>query len=574
MKDLSYYEMRAHLYPCEEAQKVTFKLSDLEQIWYCTTKNVKRKLKKYEQEGFCLYRPGKGRGNYSKLEFCQSFQAEIEQAVTTFIEREAMDELMQLLYLPIPKSWISALSDEVQTLFGMQSSQQQKEVLRTIVRGRVTTLDPLYTSVAFESFLIHQLGDTLITYDHEHDRLLPHLAHHWIVDGEQRRWTFYLRKGVRFHHQRVMTSEDVRHTFARYRSANSPFSWLLSDVQRIDCPSPNVVTFELKRPNAFFPRFLCCDNLAILPADVPFDEHQWIGTGPFRLKERSEQKLVLEAFDPYFLERPFLYEVQFWHVPKQNISATFQISGKEVDKDLQERELIEKGFRYVAFNFRKSSIVRDQKFREALFHLADVQAMHRDLGRGRCIEASSYFPEKSHSHPRDGKRVSGLLRDSAYSGETLKLFSLDFPRAVEEAKWYVAKAEEAGIHLEHRTFSIESLYDDTIDIEADVLMMGEVASNDAHFSFMNAFYNDRITFRRFFNDEQLNWIYAKLETFRTAGTKEERDRSIDEIERYINEYRLVLFQYHPIKRRAFHHTIRNIRFESFGNVELRKLWVQ
>ncbi|WP_261132160.1 ABC transporter substrate-binding protein [Bacillus sp. Marseille-Q3570] len=574
MKDLSYYQLRAFLYPREKERTAAFKLSELEKVWYCTQKNVKRKLKKFEADHLVVYEPGRGRGNPSKLKFPLPFQEEIETTVTNYVEEERMDDLIHLLQLPIPKSWITNISDKIQTLFGVQSKSPTKDVLRSIFRNELTSLDPAQVSITFESYLVQQLGDSLVTYDSKNDTIKPHLAHHWRVDEEHRTWNFYLRKGVRFHHQRILTSEDVLHTFKRIKRG-SPYYWMTEEIEQIDCPSPFIVTFHLKKGNPFFARYLSTHNLSILPADVSFDDSEWIGTGPFKLKVKSEKKLVLEAFDHYFLERPLLDEIEFWKVPQPTTGqVSFQIEGAKDSEGFLEKEEIEVGFRFFAFNFNRQSAIHDPSFREAIYHLFDVKKMYRDLGREEPIEASSYFHWKSEAQHRDLTRVEQLLRKSGYKGETLSLFSLDYARAIEEAEWLINEAGRYGVHFHHVPFRIDDFYSSELQEKADVLFMGEVASHDHHLSFLGAFKNDALLFRRLFGKDHLEKIDGWLDKFKREATADGREKWMEEIENYINANRLFLYMNHPVKRRSYHPMIQDVQFASFGNIDLGKLWIQ
>ncbi len=560
-----------------------FKLEELEEIWFCTRKNAKRKLKKMEEQQLLRYFPGKGRGNLSKLSFAHDFQTEVETAVQEFMDKKQLEEIIHILQLPIPKAWIANVSKEVQELFGLQSPNDSRDILRTIITREITTLDPLFVSVTLESYLVKQLGDTLVIYDRETDTIKPHLAHHWLVDEQSMEWTFYIRKGVRFHHQGILTSDDVKSTFERFNIASSPQRWLTQDIVKIECPTTYTIKFYLKKPNPFFLRYISSTNLVILPKDIPFDEYRWIGTGPFQLKERTDSKLILKAFEFYFLERPLLDEVEFWRVPMDpSRVTTYVVEEKKhelrIIEDSKDAHLkktdIEVGFRFLAFNFNRDSVVQSHSFRKAIFHLLDTERMYQDLKREGFIEASSFFPWKSTTQKRDRSKVREYLAQSGYRGEILTLFSLDFPKALEEAEWIAEQAKLEGIILKHVPFSINQFYSNTIDVEADLLLMGEVATLDYHLSFLGAFYNEALFFRRLLKKEQLIVIEESLEQFKFEPNAMEREYWMEKVESYLRDQHLILFQNHPIKNRVFHPMIQDIRFESFGYVDLQKLWIQ
>ncbi|WP_053217077.1 SgrR family transcriptional regulator [Virgibacillus senegalensis] len=574
IRDLSYYTLRSYLYSKEQQKQVTFKLEELETLWFCTRKNVKRKLRKFEEEEKLSYTPGIGRGHPSSITFYRSFQKEVEQFVKASIQEDKLDDIVQLLQLPIPKAWVASISPQLQKMFGLQESKQDKDILRTIISRDLSTLDPVYSSITVENHMIEQLGDTLVTYSRKRDCIRPHLAHHWQVDDNHTRWTFYLRKGIRFHHQGLLTSADVKHTLDRFKPG-TPYYWLVHDMEEIDCPNRHQVTIKLKQPNPFFLRYLSSTNLSILPKDVPFDEKQWIGTGPFRLRERSEKRIVLEAFDQYFLERPFLDRIEFWKIPVDTVkTVTYNLSNaKDLDGGIQKKE-VETGFRFLAFNFTKQTAVQNPHFRTALFHLLDPHIMHRELGLEEPVEATSFFPWKSGQRSRDKTQVPGLLQLSEYKGETLQLYCLDYLKAKREAAWLQEQASCFGIHLEVNTFNFDDFYSFAFDERADMVLMGEVSTSDHHLSFLGAFYNEVLLFRRFMTADQLANIDNCLEAFKHSKTNQDREKIIDVIEDYLKDNHLILFQHHPVKNRIFHPMIQDIRFKSFGQVDFRKLWVK
>ncbi|KEK21704.1 ABC transporter substrate-binding protein [Bacillus gaemokensis] len=575
MKNQTYFQMRAYFYSREEHQSVMFKLKELESLWYCTQKNVKRKLKQFASEEKLIYIPGKGRGNPSKVVFHCSFQQEVETEVLQLIQCDKLEDVILLLQLPIPKTWITNVSKEVQTLFGIHVSEHTKDLLRTIYTRKLTTLDPLYTSITFETFLIHQLGDSLVTYDKERDLLQPHLAHNWEGDNEDKIWTFHLRKGVRFHNGHVLTSEDVKYTFERFRTTpSSPHYWFVEGIEKIDCLSPFTIRFKLNRSNPFFPRYVSSHNLAILPMNEPFDENKWIGTGPFQIKKRTGTILVLQAFDDYFLARPLLDEIEIYRVSLDTTnSMSYEIDKKETSMPHLHKQDIEVGFHFIAFNFNRDTIVQNASFREAIYHLMDVKRLWADLGRSNLKESSSYFFWKSKQQQKNPEHIKLLLKKSGYNGELITVYTLEKQNYMEDANWFKKEAIKLGLRLDIKTFTLEEYYDPFLE-DADLLFMGEASSTDYHLSFIGTFLNKASIFNRFLSPVQLTNLNVYFEKIKHAGNREHREYWIEEAESYIRKENLFLFLYHPIKNRTFHPMIKDIHFESFGYVDFRKLWIK
>lgn len=73
MKTIEYYlllRFRYHEYRCHQSFYVS--LNELSQVLYCSTRNVKRLLRKMVDEKLIYWKPGGGRGKRSKLQFKRS----------------------------------------------------------------------------------------------------------------------------------------------------------------------------------------------------------------------------------------------------------------------------------------------------------------------------------------------------------------------------------------------------------------------------------------------------------------------------------------------------------------------
>jgi peptide/nickel transport system substrate-binding protein len=72
------------------------------------------------------------------------------------------------------------------------------------------------------------------------------LAESWSVSKDGLVYEFVLRKGVKFHNGDVMTADDVKFSFERYRGASSKL--LKERVAAVEVVDPHKVRFRLKKP--------------------------------------------------------------------------------------------------------------------------------------------------------------------------------------------------------------------------------------------------------------------------------------------------------------------------------------
>ena len=73
------------------------------------------------------------------------------------------------------------------------------------------SLDP---AVETYFFLLEQLYDGLVRLD-KNFNIIPSLAEYWVISENGKKFTFYLRKGVKFHHGRELTADDVKFSLER-----------------------------------------------------------------------------------------------------------------------------------------------------------------------------------------------------------------------------------------------------------------------------------------------------------------------------------------------------------------------
>ena len=348
-----------------------------------------------------------------------------------------------------------------------------------------------------------------------------------------------MRKGIYFHHQEQLTSKDIAFTIERIKnSKDSSHQWLAEDIETVECPSPYKVILSLKKENPFFLRYIASPNFCILPANQTFDENEWIGTGPFLLKERSKNKVVLEAFDHYFLERPLLDELHFYKVSQDAVHIVDFTLQNPPTQEVMSKHEIETGFRFLMCNLRKPTVIRHPSMRKALYHLMDVTQMAKDLSLEPFVEASSFVNARSETQVKNLQAIPALLKEAGYNGESITLYHMYYQKAFGVADWYKRKGEEYGINFELHPFTFSDFYLREIDEKADLIFMGEVSSLDPHLSFLAAFYNNTLLFRRMFPIDSLEWIDGKLEMYKQEEAKN-REQIMIEIEDHIRENNLL-----------------------------------
>ena len=159
--------------------------------------------------------------------------------------------------------------------------------------------------------------------------IMPDLAHSWEIAKDGKTYTFFLRKGVKFHDGGDLTAEDVKATYARLITPpagfSSPRTPLFSAVSAINVRDPYTIEFTLSeaRPKSFMlGAFASGWNIIVRKKTLEDNNYNlrqvmnYPGTGPFRHVKRVDKEVwVMERNPDYWNEGlPYLDGIEFYHL--------------------------------------------------------------------------------------------------------------------------------------------------------------------------------------------------------------------------------------------------------------------
>jgi len=352
-----------------------------------------------------------------------------------------------------------------------------------------TNLDPRLATGAAAVRILPLLFNSLLHLDPA-GLPVPELARSWEMPSPTS-YVFRLRRGVRFHDGRELTSADVRYTYDWMRDPrnSSPNQGALAVVEAVETPDPETVRFVLREPFASFPQNL---TLGIVPAHLGDTEEfaeAPVGSGPFRWEEwRPGERLVVRAFDGSWEGRPRLDRVVFRIVANEttrllearrgridllwNNIPPYAVSFLREARELAVTTRPGITYQYLGFNLR-DDILRDPRVRRAIAHAVDRDRIVRALYLGLARPAATLLAPENWAHagdvatfPHDPALARRLLDDSGFPVRPDGTrFSLSYKtstdrQGIEMADLVAEDLAAVGIRVERRSFEWGTFYGD------------------------------------------------------------------------------------------------------------------
>jgi peptide/nickel transport system substrate-binding protein len=315
-----------------------------------------------------------------------------------------------------------------------------------------------------------------LTFTNPQAQVRPMLATSWKPNKTATVWTFQLRKGVRFHNGKEMTSADVVASMKQYagKGSNAGFSPFF-DPSGVSAAGRYAVVFRLKAPLGTFPYLLSQTTYQaiIQPASIAAQPGTWlksgmIGTGAFKLKSYTEKKgAELVRNNAYWGGRPALdgVKVTFFTGSAPLVLA---LRGGQIDLCMQlspqEAQVFKNNSKYIYYSQPVSAhrqtcmrtdlpVFKDARVRRALaLTINRPQQLARVmLGNGLIGDDNPFWKKFASTDPSIKQRRQNLQLAKALltaaGAENLKftLTTWNFLDHPDHAASIQAYAREAGI---------------------------------------------------------------------------------------------------------------------------------
>lgn len=591
-----YLRLRSRFADAREGQPIPVSLQQLAEILVCTNRNANLLLKRMIDMRWIEWSSGNGRGHLSQLTFLVSKEDLLSQSAKELVKKGDISQALELLHQQeASPAFMKQFMEWLNGQFGYRSEaieQQRVDTLRLPLSKKRWALDPAYALFSNEAHFIRQIFDTLITYNRHTKQMEPKLAHYWEANDDRTEWTFYLRKGVLFHHRRALAASDVVFSLQRMIEAEppSPFRWMFAHIQQMKILGSHAFKVKLQEPNHLFLHFLSSHAASILPEDMfqklgPEFSRLPVGTGPFQVTAHDRSSLILDAFPDYFEKRAHLDRVEIWLIPEleqyqpELATDAYQMRyfsyqpSDGISPDWQEAERLQNGCRFLSLNLAKAGPQQHPSFRQALRLGIDRGELIHD--QEHTIIANRLFPEYEETNMQadfNPAKARRLLNEAGYRGEPLLLST--FPHHEQAAFIVQQQCKQIGIHLNISIQPVEEFITMQEVKKADIALCDVVFDENIILSLMELLHTEQSFIHGFLDPPLLAAIEREIASCLREPNHSRQLAGLLQLEQKLIELGVIF----PLSRRRqktyFHPALKGVSPRSFGWADFNEIWFQ
>ncbi|MBI3031766.1 MAG: ABC transporter substrate-binding protein, partial [Candidatus Rokubacteria bacterium] len=292
---------------------------------------------------------------------------------------------------------------------------------------------------AIAAVIHYNVQECLVKVD-KHGKIVPWLAERWYTT-DNLNYTFFLKKGVRFHNGREMKAADVKYVLERAANPETkhPQRARYAAITDIIVRDEYTITLRLKELDANFLLTLARQGSVIYPSEeVERQKTAPVGTGPFVVSEwvRGDRIVLTRNKDYHVKGLPNLDRVTYRFIPDPNSALAALRSGDidvsafgmgpenvpDLKKDPRLQVILGDTTNDVILSMNNSKKpFSDTRVRLAITHAINKEEVLKGamFGHGKILGSNvdplnPYFVDLSKAKPYDPGKAKKLLAEAGY----------------------------------------------------------------------------------------------------------------------------------------------------------------
>ena len=271
--------------------------------------------------------------------------------------------------------------------------------------GEPDFLDP-HMAASVGVPLLENVYESLVFTYRDTNEIVPVLAERWTVSEDGLVYTFYLRKGVRFHDGTEMTARDVKASFERISAMKTGAYWVLSHLEEIRIIDDYTVEMRIRPGGPPFIQGISMVKIVSADAIAQHDQdgdlaRAWLnehsaGTGPYKIEAWLRgDRVILTKFDDYWQgwDGPHFSRANMLVIPEAStqqlmlergeldIAMRFPVRApQQLERNPNITVIREPGVRVLSFRMNyQAGPTADPRVRKAMAYAFDYNAFARAM---------------------------------------------------------------------------------------------------------------------------------------------------------------------------------------------------
>ncbi len=530
----------------------SIRVEEISETLQLSLKQTTRYLKKWNEEGWMSFTPGRGRGNVSTLTWIKNVEEAFEEEAMKHIDQDSVAGSSKYLMYDWSTDTKLRLMNKFHTKLGF--IRESKDKLIVPKRHPFFSIHPLEAADVLSAHLVANVFNRLVSITEKGD-IQAEIAHSWDVSSDRLR--LYLRKDISFHDGSLLTARDVVDCLDRVRT-HSHYKKLWAPIENIEIKAPHVIDIHHPRGCSYTLQMLSMMYASIYKEN----KGRILGTGSFSLEENRDEKTTLAAFKDHFRERPLLDTVEFVQVP-QDFKGMYQSHHEQHDTSSVEVES-DSGFGIVVMNATRDSDIQRKEVRDYL-HWIIAKNRHTIM---------DYEPRAT---ANDRSILAGQDQHMTICEVDKPVFSAPLVirganHTAKTTQWLEDIFEKENIPVDLQWFSFkDTLTRQPKTLDVDLFIHGEIFEANQNFSFYHFLMNGFSPLLHILENSE-KWRRT-LEDYPHTPFIQWTGLNM-KVERMLMEESIMIPLYYEKRFIPFSSDIMNIEIKHFGYVDFSKLWVR
>lgn len=425
--------------------------------------------------------------------------------------------------------------------------------------------DPLKVNTEEMQAMFSLIFESLVACDST-NRIVPLLAEKWSVDESGRKWTFTLRKGIKWHNtDMLLSAQDVKYTVDRLAAMTeeSYYSFVTSHIEACEVVDDNTVAITMRQQGMGMLYFLMFPIMCSQQQDAVTPS----GTGPYAIASATRSQVKLTVNKQWWKQLPYITDIYFlardnndtalasYSAGQLNMVPTSSLSAGRYREEgvTSVLNVMTQDMETLLIN-HNTSVLKDVRVRQAIAYAIDRNELIPNVYMN-CAFASDVpvppdswaYDGKSKVYDHDKQKAIALFDEAGFADVdddgfleyknnknrelTFKLLvndTTDVTARKDVAAIIAAQLEKAGVHIEiiAAPFSITAETSEYVDMlqngEFDLALAGfNIARNNDLSAYINR--NGARNYGKFYDSETerllSTWISAGDEkSYRDAAS--------------------------------------------------------